>query len=280
MDIHALLKQLGFGDYEAKAYVSLVSAGQCSGYEVAKAASMPRANVYAVLERLVERGAAQRLETKQGVRYVATPPAQLLARLERNHQNTLSAAREALTPLAQPASTSPAFSLRSRDEVLARAAADIDSALETLLVAIQPTEATLLAAPLRRARERGVTITTLCLEACERECSCCQGQIHRLPLAPQGPERWLLLVVDQRMALLGQLEGTTAEGVVTAQRLVVELASAYIRQSVALGLLGNELAGRFDGLLSMQAQQLLNHLYPGGNFLAHIQGLGESTASS
>lgn len=280
MDSHALLKELGFGDYEAKAYVSLASVGECNGYEVAKASGMPRANVYAVLERLVERGAAQRVETEQSVRYAATPPTQLLARLERNHQRTLTAAREALTTLGQPEATSPVFNLRGHDDVLARASAAIDDARNTLVIAIQPAEAAQLAVPLQRARERGVTITTLCLEACERECGGCQGQIHRLQLAPEGSVRWLLLVVDQRLALMGQLDGTGGEGVVTAQRLVVELASAYIRQSLALGLLGSELAGRFEGLLSMQAQQLLNGLYPGGDFLAHIQGLGDKTSSS
>lgn len=279
MDGHALLTELGFGDYEARAYVSLASVGECNGYEVAKAAGMPRANVYAVLERLVERGAAQRVETEQGVRYAATPPAQLLAGLERNHQRTLTAAREALTSLGQPEPTCPAFNLRGQDNVLERASTAVDSASETLLVAIQPTDAAELAVPLQQARDRGVIITTLCLEGCEHVCGGCQGQVHRLPLAPDGQARWLLLVVDQRLALMSQLNGDAAEGVITEQRLVVELASAYIRQSLALSLLGSELAGRFEGLLSAQAQQLINGLYPGGDFLAHIQALSDSASS-
>jgi predicted transcriptional regulator len=280
VDVHALLQQLGFGDYEAKAYVGLVGAGQCNGYEVAKAAGMPRANVYAVLERLVERGAAQRLETSQGVRYAATAPQQLLARLGQTHQRTLDAAQDALAALEHPDASSPAFNLRNLDELMAHAGADMDVANETLLIAIQPAEAAQLAEPLQRARDRGVDITTLCLEACERECGGCQGRIHRLQLAPQGTARWLLLVVDQRQALLGQLDGANAEGVVTAQRVVVELVSAYIRQSLALALLGNELGGRLDDLLSKQARHALNRLYPDEDFLAHIQSLGDAASVS
>lgn len=279
MDIHALLKQLGFGDYEAKAYVGLLGAGECNGYEVAKAAGMPRASVYATLERLVERGAAQRVETAQGVRYAATPPAPLLARLDQAHQRTLKDAREALTAVAHPDPALPAFNLRSSGELLQRAGADIDAARETLLVAIQPSEAAQLAKPLQRARDRGVTITTLCLEACERECGGCQGQIHRLPLAPKDTASWLLLVADQRSALLGQFHDGSAEGVATAQPLVIELVSAYIRQSLTLALIGNELGGRFDGLISQQAQQTLNLLSPGGDFIAQIQKLGQNASS-
>lgn len=279
MDVHALLKELGFGDYEAKAYVSLVGAGQCNGYEVAKAAGMPRANVYAVLERLVERGAVQRFKTARQVRYAATPPPDLLASLDKKHQNTLTAAQEALAKLAQPDALIPAFNLHDAEELLARARADIDAADKTLLVAIQPTEAARLAKPLQHARDRGVAITTLCLEACERECGGCQGQIHRHQLAPKGTARWLLVVADQRQVLLGQFDRGSAEGVVTAQPLVVELASAFVRQSLALALLGDELGDQLDRGLSTHSRQALNHLYPGGDFLAHIKSLGDSAPS-
>ncbi len=279
MNIHALLNELGFGDYEAKAYVGLAGAGQCNGYEVAKAAGMPRASVYAVLERLVERGAAQRFDTTDGVRYAATPPPQLLAQLDQKHQRILSAARAALATLGKPTEVSPVFNLLGSQELIDRARTDIDAARDTVLIAIQSSEAAQLAEPLQHARERGVNITTLCLEGCERECGGCQGQIHRVSMAPEGNARWLLLVVDQSSTLIGQFGGAAAQGVATAQALVIELTSAYIRQSLALTLLGNELAGRFEGLLSEQAQQVLNRLTPGGDFLAHIQDLGVVTSS-
>lgn len=279
MNIHDLLKQLGFAEYEAKAYTGLVQSGECNGYEVAKAAGIPRANVYGVLEKLVERGAAQRLETGKGVRYVATPPRRLLANLERGQRQTLDAAREALAALERDEASMAVFSLRAYDELLARAVADIEATQDTLLIAIQPGEARQLAEPLRRARERGVDITTLCLEACEHECGGCQGHIHRLQMAPEHGARWLLLVTDQSSALLGQISGASSQGLVTAQPLVIELTSAYIRQSLALALLGNELAGRFDGLLSRQARELFDRLYPDEDFLARIQNLGEPASS-
>lgn len=275
MDAHALLKELGFGDYEAKAYLGLLNAGECNGYETAKAAGIPRANVYAVLERLVERGAVQRLDTQQGVRYDAVPPAQLLAQLDQKHQQILGATRDALASLNRARAEAPVFNLRGADELIQRAQADIDAAANSLLVAIQPTQAAQLAESLRRARERGVTITTLCLEACAHECGGCQGRIHRLDVRPRGQANWLLVVADQSTALVGQFDGPASQGVATRQPLVIELTSAYIRQSLALSLLGNELAGRFEGLLSQQARSLLNELTPDGEFLARIQDLGK-----
>ncbi|MGH8274791.1 MAG: TrmB family transcriptional regulator, partial [Gammaproteobacteria bacterium] len=164
MDVHALLQELGFGNYEARAYVSLVEAGaSCNGYEVAKHAGMPRANVYPVLERLAEHGAAQRLDTPKGVRYAATPPERLIGQLDKKQRRTLAAAKEALAALAQANEPEPIFNLRGHAELMAQARADIDAAQTTLLVAIQPPEAEALAEPLAEARERGVAITTLCM---------------------------------------------------------------------------------------------------------------------
>src|SRR5699024_8040095 len=69
-----LLQALGFSEYEARAYVALLGETDLNGYEVAKASGMPRANVYPVLERLVSRRAARRIETRAGRRYAAIPP--------------------------------------------------------------------------------------------------------------------------------------------------------------------------------------------------------------
>lgn len=275
MKLHALLQELGFGEYEAKAYVALTRAGQSTGYEVARTAAIPRANVYSVLDRLIARGAAQRFDTAGGVRYAATPASRMLRRLEQKHQRTLAAARDGLATLTRSDETPPAFTLRGETELLEHARTGIDGAHENLLVAIQPAEAALLAESLQQASARGVRVTTLCLAGCERECGACQGDIYRLKVAPGDGTRSLLLVIDQREALIGQFEDTAIQGVATAQRPVIELAGAYIRQSVTLALLGDELGERIEGLVSHRTRQALDRLYPGGDFLAHIRSLGK-----
>lgn len=279
MDLTALLQQLGFGKYEAAAYTGLLQHGPCNGYELAKATKVPRANVYAVLRKLVQRGAADGFDTETGTHYRATPWRSLLTQLDQRHQSTLAQTREALAALDPPKPATPVVNLDGEHEILTRARAAVDAARDTLLVAIQPAEAAALADNLKAARERGVDITTLCLEACARECGGCQGHIHRLDMRSPDSGRWLLLVTDRATALLAQSGPDSCRGLTTARPLVIELTSAYIRQSLALALLGSELAGRFDGLLSQQARQLLTHLYPDEDFLAHIQSLGQPASS-
>jgi len=278
MDIVQTLQTLGFTEYEARAYLALIDGGEFSGYELAKASGIPRANIYAVVDKLLQRGAAQRQQDTGGLRYAAVPPTQVLHGIQAGQQQALAAAGRTLAQRPRRSQPAAVYTLRN-NELLVRAQQLIDVSEKSVLIAIQPVEAALLAESLRTARERDVAITTLCLEACERECGGCQGEIHRYPLAPGGGARWLILVMDQRTALIGQLGVAGSEGVTTDQRLVVEVATAYIQQSLTLAALGSELAGRFDGLLSTETQQLLKRLYPVGTVPAGNRGLNQTASS-
>src|SRR5262245_66664186 len=59
-DAAALLQELGFSEYEARAYVALLQRSPLNGYELAKASGLPRANGYSVLRTLEDRGAGVR----------------------------------------------------------------------------------------------------------------------------------------------------------------------------------------------------------------------------
>lgn len=275
-DISQALQQLGFTVYEARAYIALVSGGEFNGYALAKASGIPRANIYAVAERLVQRGAAHRVDRAAGAAYVAIEPNALLRNMEGERRKIMGEARHALSSLSRERHAPAVLNLRG-DEVLERATQLIDATTTSLRIALQPSEAARLATPVREARERGVAITTLCLEGCEVECGGCAGNIHRCRLAPAGRTRWLLIVSDGHTALLGQFAERGVSAVFTEQSLVVELTTAYIQQSTTLAILGSELAGRFEGLLSAETRQVLDGLYPAGDFLAYMRELSDAT---
>ena len=275
MDLEASLQELGFGEYEARTFAALVRGSGLNGYEVAKRSGIPRANVYAVLEKLVQRRAIRRYATREGTRYAALPPEQVLNDLNAAHTRALSDARNALARLTPEADTTPLFHIADAAELLDQARALIDSAATRLLVAIQPAEAEILAPVLCAARERGVSITTLCMQACAAECGGCQGNIHRYCLAPAAA-RWLLLVADDRRMLAAEMRAGGVTAVATEQRLITELAASYIRQSLALALMAGELGEDFHGLLSKQTLKVLDALHPEGGFLAHLKSMTET----
>src|SRR6266853_1753836 len=74
------LTPFGFTSTESQAYAALLRLGPSTGYSVAHATRIARANAYGALEGLVSRTAALRLAGRPA-RYRATDPAALIAPL-------------------------------------------------------------------------------------------------------------------------------------------------------------------------------------------------------
>src|SRR3954467_6871650 len=89
-DVIALLQQLGFSEYESRAYLALLQRNPLNGYELAKLSRLPRANIYAVLQKLEERGAIVRLDQLNGMRYAPIAPTELTQRVATRFQQTLN----------------------------------------------------------------------------------------------------------------------------------------------------------------------------------------------
>src|SRR5579884_2265087 len=85
------LRQLGWGDYEAKAYLALLGHHPATGYRVAKESGVPTAKVYEALARLVERGAIRLHPGAEGeaAQYVPVPPEEVMAGLRARHARML-----------------------------------------------------------------------------------------------------------------------------------------------------------------------------------------------
>src|SRR4051794_29369101 len=137
-----ILQRLGFGDYEARAYVALLRHDQMSGYELAKVSGIPRANVYDILPRLEERGAVVRVDSPNGARYSAVPPSELMPRLaDRFNDDVVSAEQALAADTASTAEQDYAWNVESRRAVIDHARTLIDEASNEVLLAILPEEA-------------------------------------------------------------------------------------------------------------------------------------------
>lgn len=273
----ALLQQLGFSEYEARGYIALLQRSPLNGYELAKASGVPRANVYAVLQKLEDRGAIVRLDTPSGARYAPVLPKELTRRLGDSFQDTLQAAQHALSELARPADYEYVWNVRDYPVLLEHARAMVDGAREHLLVAIGRQEAGALADRFAEAEARGVAVTTLCLEACPSECGGCRGGIYRYRVAPEQRQRWLVLVPDSAEVLAGEIGSDQAAlAIRTHQRLLVDLVSWYIRHSVALAALLDDLGDRLPDSLAPETRAILQAIGPdarNGGWLGHMRQL-------
>jgi hypothetical protein len=256
-----ILQRLGFGDYEAKAYMALLQRSPMTGYEVAKLSHVPRANVYDILPRLEEHGAVVRVDSPTGTKYAAVPPSELMPRLAGRFNDDLIAAEEALAGVSTTPGEEYVWNIEGPRSVMDHARTLIDAADNDLLVAVWPQEAIALEGSMSQAQARGVGITTLCLAACPQECGRCRGQIHRYHVSPEDISRWLVVAADAKEMLAGEIRpDDTAHAVRTTQQMLVELAGWYVRNSVALATLVSDLGDRLPGLLSPEAAAALASL--------------------
>ena len=98
------LTPFGFTTTESLVYRALLRLGPATGYAVARAARLARANAYGALDGLVTRGAAARLPGRPARYRPADPPA-LLAQIAAAHAEALDRLSSALADAAR--STEP-----------------------------------------------------------------------------------------------------------------------------------------------------------------------------
>jgi predicted transcriptional regulator len=282
-DIVALLQELGFGEYEARAYHALLQHNPVSGYELAKISGIPRPNIYAVLQKLEERGTVGRIERDNSTLYVPVPPEEFLARIGQHFQATLASAQQALRELAKLPESAHVWNVEGYANLSAQARTLIAGANAQLLLALWPDEALILANELVEADTRGVEITTLCLAACPHECGGCRGQVYRYRVVETLDARWLMVVPDGKEVLIGEIiAGGDTSVVRTRQGLLIAMTSWFIWHSIALSVLLSHVGEDLEVKLDTQTRAILSAIGPQGSsgWLAHMRRLLGSVQGS
>jgi sugar-specific transcriptional regulator TrmB len=259
LDAVVQLSSLGFSEYEARVYVTLLAHGPLSGYEVSKRSGVPRPNVYPALRRLEERGAVTALAASRGARYAARPAADLLERLARSYHDRLRGAAESFQRLSTDTTDPVATAVAGEDELLARARAMVEAASTQVVLAVAPATAAPLAGAVADALGRGVLVTTLCLRACPAPCGSCQGALFRHDVDGPAHEHWLLVVADDREALAADLSrrGPRATGFVTQHPALVQMAAASVRDGIAAAEVVRSLGAGMLDVIDRPAQLAL-----------------------
>lgn len=157
-DLLAALHQLGFTDYEARLYLELIQRPGLTGYELAKALGLPRANVYAALQSLVMKGGARRMPGEP-VRHAAVDFEELAAAKSRQFQASLDFLR---TNLPKPVEAAEAILVLSGDAAIAGKLANMaESAERTIYLDLWAEEIEALRPILLDAAKRGVRIVLI-----------------------------------------------------------------------------------------------------------------------
>ena len=85
LEILAQMKQLGFSEYEAKAYLALLGDYPLSGYALSKASGIPRSRIYEVLNNLIAKHAVLEEHREKTPLYYPVAPDLLVERMKQEY---------------------------------------------------------------------------------------------------------------------------------------------------------------------------------------------------
>jgi len=269
------LQQLGFSEYETKTYVALLQQHPLNGYALAKKSGVPRANIYAVLQKLEERGAVVPVTVAEGVVYSPISPDDLISQLGSHISAVLTSAQRELKALALPTEQTYVQNMQGSNQLLEHARELINTARERLLIALWQPEANTLAESLVQAQARGVQINILCCQACPQECGGCQGNIYRYRITPDQQAHGLIVIQDDTEMVVGTT-GINATAIRTRQPNLIEMTTWYVRHSITLAAIVTDMGGTLESTLSPETRQLLYGVGQGHSWLKFIRRLVES----
>jgi len=273
------LQQLGFSEYETKAYIALLQQHPLNGYALAKSSGIPRANIYGVLQKLEERGAVVAINVAEGVVYSPIKPDDLISRLASHINEVLAAAQRDLKALATPINQTYVQNVQGSDQLLEQARELIHRANKSLLIALWQPEAVVLAEALTQAQARGIQINILCCQACPQECGGCQGRIFRYRITPDQQTHGLIVIQDDYEMLVGTT-GANGTAIRTHQAGLIDMTTWYVRHSITLAAIVTDLGGTLESALQPETRQLLYGIGQGDSWLDHIRRLVENGETS
>lgn len=193
------LTPFDFTPTESLVYRVMVTRGPGTGYSIAKAAGLARANAYSALEGLVSKGAA-RAEGGKPRTYRPEPAAVLLGRIVDRQGRAIDDLASALEQVAIPATPTltEVTSLRGAANLLSL---EIARARERVDLIVPAEGLTLLGPALRRALVGGVALHlgsdgTATVEG---------NEVRVVDARGRWPGRPLVAAIDDRAGLLGSM---------------------------------------------------------------------------
>ena len=232
------LSNLGFSEYEAKAYLALLKSGEpVTAYEIAKASGLPTSKIYEVIAKLEERQAALSIDEDGKKKYVAMDSDEFLNSYRQDFDASVARLRFELKAAKGSTNLNAAAIWNFRDTVSFRARTErmIRDCRERLLVSGWKEELLFFEKELSDAESRGVKIAIVHFGPLPIT----TGRLFLHPIedtlyAERGG-RGFVMVSDSREAVLATAYGDSAlEGAWSMNRGFVILAEDYIKHDVYL----------------------------------------------
>ena len=217
------LTHFGFTPTEGLVYQVLLTNGPGTGYALARAAGLARANAYSALEGLVAKGAA-RVDGGRPKLYRPEPPTSLIARITNDHGRALDQLSSDLQSIIVPG-TPTVIELSSGRAVLQLLTHNVARAAESVRLLAPGDAFPILAPALRRPVSTGLSVELFSTSRVDLDFI----GVEAIPAGHAWPGMPIIAIVDDAGALIAARQGNEVQGhwsaapsFVAAARLALE----------------------------------------------------------
>lgn len=239
------LVQIGFSEYEAKAYLALLRESPVTGYQLSKLSGVPRSMIYEVLGKLTARGAAMTLRKGGSTQYAPVPADEFLDQILEEQTRLITTLKNDLAYLMTAPNLEYVWNIEGHENILAKAEEMIDRAKNRIYLAFLPTTFLDLRPALEKAVGRKVRVVLYTTDKVDLP----GGQVVVAPISKealgQAGGLGLILVVDGQEVLIGEwVTVAHARASWTSSPLLVFIAEHHLRTDLylpqILALLGDQ----------------------------------------
>ncbi len=217
------LTPFGFTPTESLVYRVLLTGGPGTGYAIARAAGLARANAYSALEGLVTKGAA-RAEDGRPKRFRPEPPATLLGQIIERQGNAIDELSAALASAGVPSSPT-LVEIHSPRAALQLIAHEVARASQSVMMLAPADAYPVLTPALRRAHSNGVGLAL----SATAPTTLSFTEVQTVTPGARWPFEPLLMVVDRRSAVIASRDGDQVSGHWGSAATLVAAATLAIR---------------------------------------------------
>jgi HTH-type transcriptional regulator, sugar sensing transcriptional regulator len=240
------LTNLGFSEYEAKAYVALTSANPATAYELAKVSGIPTSKVYEVISRLLDKGLILYYNDKDKNRYIPIKYEEFIESRRNKFENILNDVKHDLSKISKESDISYIWNLHDYDNLIEKTKRIIQESSKYILISTWPDELTLFTDSLKQKRNDGINISIIHFG----EINVNFGQIFQHPIKDtiysEKGGRGFVIVSDSNEALMATIhQNNYIEGAWSMNKGFVTLAEDYIKHDIYI----MKIVKRFDKLL-------------------------------
>ncbi|OOM77347.1 TrmB family transcriptional regulator [Clostridium sp. BL-8] len=233
------LQNFGLNQYEAKAYVSLLSIGTSNAYSISKVSGIPRSRIYDILESLANRGVVMFEETSDNVKnYTGLPADVFLERIREEWSSNYDDVRKELRQIEAKEKKDEIYvsTVKGEKNILTFCRNLITDAKEQVVISIWDAMYLELLPDLQKCIERGCKVSGITFGV-ENPISVLDK--HRMNKIHNSVEKkpWFILSSDSKKLLYGHSLEVNGNAFYTEDSTHIYLLEDYIFHDIVINRL-------------------------------------------